>query len=1482
MSLELFHPVVQAWFTKRFGAPTDAQNAGWPSIAEGRCTLIAAPTGSGKTLAAFMVCLDRLFRRWLAGKLNDTTYVVYISPLKALSNDIQRNLETPLLEICETAEEMGLLPPQIRTAVRTGDTPQSQRQAMTRRPPHILVTTPESLYLMLTADRSRKTLRHVDTVIVDEIHALARDKRGSHLTLTLERLEAICEEPPTRIGLSATQKPIEEVACFLVGTSRVDDDGVPDCAIVNAGHRRHIDLEVLVPPSQLEAVCSNEQWGEVYDQLVELIQQHHSTLVFVNTRRMAERIAHRLTEALGEDVITSHHGSLSKDIRHSAEQRLKEGKLKAIVATASLEMGIDIGYIDLVVQVGSSRSIANFLQRVGRSGHSLHGTPKGRLFPLTRDEMIECLALMRSVEKGVLDRIEIPEAPLDVLAQQIVAEVAAEEQDEEELYQRFCRAWPYRNLTRKRYEDVLEMINEGVTRSIKTGAHIHRDRIHGKLRPRRGARISATTSGGAIPDMPIYRVLTEAENTVVGTVDEHFAVDSRAGDVFLLGNTSWRIVQIKGSDVLVQDAQGQPPNVPFWFGEAPGRTVELSQEVADLREEIAERIVAAAADPQRERIRVASQEGGLLESSFDQVDVETVNWVQQECHASTWAAVQAVRYVAAQHAAMGLVPTQTKIVFERFFDEAGSMQLVVHSPLGTRINRAWGLAFRKRFCRSFDFELQASADDDGIVLSLGPQHSFPLEDMFKMLSSTNGQALLEQALLAFPMFQIRWRWNATRSLAILRYMGGKKVPPHMVRFRSDDLLAAAFPDQVGCLENHAEDIKYPDHPLVQQTLHDCLTEGMDVERWKELLRKVEAGEVQFIARQTREPSPFAHERINANPYSFLDPAGLEDRRTRAVTTRRTLAPGEMKELGQLSPEAIATVRREAWPTARDIDELHDVLCSMIALPASQGEDWQNLFDRLVKTGRATSYVRDGHEPLWTATERLPVLLAALPGGKAVPEVTVPESVAKEMETHEARVELVRAVAPYLGPYSSEELAAAWGLDLASVHGACEAVEAEGVILRGQYSTQGSTNASDLQWCDRRLLARIHRLTVNGLRQQIQPVERDVFLRFLARHQQLQRETKSSGARGLTAVIQMLQGFEASAGSWERHILAARMDDYDGDWLDTQLGSGEMVWGRLRPPQANGEDTVSMASLRRSVPMAIMSRENVGWLIPDNRPSAEALARGNALDVLEALKQRGALFQQDIKILTKLLPAHLDEALRELAALGLITCDSFSSVRKIVGDGLVKKSRRRGSMATARAGRWSLFPGIVEEVSSEDYLHRWCQQLVARYGVIFRDLLHRETAAPSWAQLVPMLRRMERRGELRGGRFVKNVGGEQYGTEQAIYALRKLRDAPTTDPWVAVSGADPLNLAGVLTDDAKVPAIHSNTLIWQNGKLVAAKRGGEIQFHQDVPPDEQIEMQRALNAGRRLATRAELVGMPRPRANKPKGPTLRLPPAPTRP
>src|SRR5262245_29675691 len=1023
MSLHLFHPLIRQWFCGRFGQPTEPQLRGWPEIAAGKHTLTAAPNGSGKTLAAFLGCLDRLLRKWLEGKLPEGIEVVYVSPLKALSNDIQRNLETPLAEIAALAAEAGLGELPIRTAVRTGDTPAADRQAMLRNPPHVLVTTPESLYLLLTSGKSREKLRGVKTVIVDEIHALARDKRGSHLALTLERLNALCEHPPTRIGLSATQRPIEEIGTFLVGKS-------DSPSIINVGHARDLDLALEVPPTELAAVCTHDHWGEIYKQLTTLIQSHRSTLVFVNTRRMAERVAFRLTEQLGEEAVASHHGSLSRDIRLDAEQRLKAGKLKAIVATASLEMGIDIGYIDLVCQIGSPRAIATFLQRVGRSGHAVGALPKGRMFPLTRDELLECMALIRAVRRGVLDRIEIPEAPLDILAQQTVAAVAADEWDEEALFECFRRAHPFRNLKRESFDAIVKMLADGIKPGNKAGAYLHRDQINRRLRARRGARLAAITSGGAIPETAQFRVVTEPEQTFVGTVDEDFAVESLAGDVFLLGNSSWMIRHVRGDQVTVVDAHGAPPTIPFWLGEAPGRTIELSDELSALRRELAEKVNESVLegkvrkaecetrnDEQWDRVYERRISSSNAQSAIRNPQLaEPSAWLQSETHCCPFAADQALRYVAAQKAAVGRVPTGDEIVFERFFDESGGMQLVIHAPLGTRINKAWGLAMRKRFCRSFDFELQAAADDNGVLLSIGPQHSFPIDSLFGMLNSQNGRHLLEQAVLAAPMFGARWRWNATRALAVLRQNGGKRVPPFLQKFRSEDLLAAAFPETVGCLENHHGDVEIPNHPLVQHTMHDCLTEAMDVERWLGLLDKIKSGEVKLFPIETREPSPFSHQLLNAQPYAFLDDAPLEERRTRAVTTRRSLALEEVQDLSKLHPSAIAEVSEQAWPLVRDADGLHDALMSFVVLPEDEGQLWGEYFAQLGRAGRAAMVTLPDGARFWIAAERWPLVRAVYPGAAVRPSLELPATLEnQESSASDGRVEIVRGQIQFRGP-----------------------------------------------------------------------------------------------------------------------------------------------------------------------------------------------------------------------------------------------------------------------------------------------------------------------------------------------------------------------------------------------------------------------------------------------------------------------------------
>ena len=1437
MNAGVFHPLVERWFVDRFGSATDPQVRGWPEIAAGRDTLIAAPTGSGKTLAAFLVCLDRLVRRWLDGTLDDKTYVVYVSPLKALGNDIHRNLQQPLAEIAALAEEAGHGTMPIRASVRSGDTPAGERQKMLRRPPHILVTTPESLYLLLTSAKGRELFGLVETVIVDEIHALVRDKRGSHLALTLARLDALAGERPMRIGLSATQRPMDDIARFLVGTERIDEAGEPRCRIIDGGHARELDLAIELPPSELSAVCSHEQWAEIYARLTELIAEHRSTLIFVNTRRLAERVAHHLRELLGEEAVAAHHGSLSREIRQTAETRLKEGKLRAIVATASLEMGIDIGYIDLVCQIGAPRSIATFLQRVGRAGHSLGKVPKGRLLPLTRDELLESMALLRAVRRGRLDKIEIPEGPLDILAQQIVAAVACENWDETALWELCRRAWPFRNVTREQFDEIVGMLSEGIVPSIRRGAYLHRDQINGQLRARRGARLAALTSGGAIPETALYRVVAEPEDTFVGTVDEAFAIESLAGDVFLLGNTSWRIQYVRAGEVRVRDADGAPPSVPFWFGEGPGRTPEFSEEVSQLRQDLAEVVRAG---------HQASSAGGNGAALPD--------WLRSACGAEEHAARQALSYVDAQLAAIGLVPTCEEVVFERFFDESGGMQLVIHAPFGSRINRAWGLALRKRFCRSFDFELQASADNDGIVLSLGPQHSVPLEDLFKMLSARNIAALLEQALLAVPLFQVRWRWNVTRALVVLRQQGGKRVPPHMQRFRSDDLLAAVFPETVGCLENHSGDVEIPDHPLVRQTMHDCLHEAMDLDGLVALFERVAAGGVRFVARDTREPSPFSYELLNANPYAFLDGAPLEERRTRAVATRRTLSSDDVRDLATLDPAAVRRVCRDAWPVVRSADELHDALLSLVVIDAVEAVPWAAWLESLIESRRATRIDRPNRSDLWTAAEHWPAIAAAYPESTAEPSVTLPERLRKELERHEAITQMVRGRVEHSGPTTADRLAEFLSLPTEQVAASLGALEGQGLVLRGSFSQAPSaaTDGRPTEWCDRRLLARIHRMTMAGLRAQIRPVEPEVYLAFLARHHRLTGSLRWGGPVGAREAIAQLQGFELPAGAWESRVLAARMAQYDPAWLDSLFLSGEVVWGRMNPPRRDEDARPSAAGLSRVVPISLMLREDLPALLPEANGAPALPLRSGAQQVLAALSDRGASFFGELVRATGLLPTHLEEALRELAAAGQITSDAFAAVRVIAGEAKPRGRRRarRTNTAAAPVGRWSLFPGDVERAGPEAHVERWCRQLLARYGVVFRDVLVRETSAPAWHVLARVLRRMELRGEVRGGRFVAGVSGEQFALPESVERLREVRDAADCEPWIVVSAADPINLFGVITPGARVPATHRNALIVQGGQLVATRIAGVADFRQPVDEATQWTMRRAMTTGRR--------------------------------
>ena len=1416
----LFHPTVARWFRKAFGRATPVQEHAWPAIREHRDTLIAAPTGSGKTLAAFMAAIDDLVREGLAGDLPDETRVLYVSPLKALSNDIQKNLQVPLEGISEELAVDGHPEVAIRAWVRTGDTSSSERDRMRRRPPHIVVTTPESLYILLTSESGRKMLATVRTVIVDEIHALAGSKRGSHLTLSLERLAALCEQPPVRVGISATQKPIEAMAAFLTGHG-------DRCTIVDTGHNRDRDLALEVPSSPLSAIMANEVWDEVYDRLAELVEAHGTTLIFVNTRRLAERAARFLAERLGEENVTAHHGSLSREHRLTAEQRLKNGELKALVATASLELGIDIGDVDLVCQLGSPRSIAALLQRVGRSGHAVIGTPKGRLFPLSRDDLVECTALLQSVERGELDRIRIPAHPLDVLAQQIVAEVAGREWDEQALYECFTHAWPYRGLTRETFTEVLRMLADGyTTRRGRRGAYLHRDAVHGRLRPRRGARLVAMTNGGAIPDQFDYEVHLVPEGLRIGSLNEDFAFESLPGDIFQLGNTSYRILKIEQGRVFVEDAKGQPPNIPFWFGEAPGRTDELSESVSRLRAEASEQLDRG------------------LEPALD--------WARTGLSLPEAAAVQLVNYLGAAHVALGALPTQSRIVFERFFDETGDMHLVVHAPFGSRMNRAWGLALRKRFCRKFNFELQAAALEDSIVLSLGSTHSFPLEEVARYLNSHTVRQVLIQALLDAPMFGTRWRWNATISLAVQRNRNGKRVPAQWQRNDAEDLVAVVFPDQLACAENIPGDRQVPDHPLVNQTLADCLDDTMDITALEHFLARLEAGEVQVLSRDLAAPSPLADEILNARPYAFLDDAPAEERRTLAVRSGEVADLADAARLARLDPEAIQRVRDEAWPEARDLDELHDalVLLGFVTDQELQRESgWAAWAEELAETRRATRLVV-GKTGIWVAAERLAEAQAALPNAPMAPEIRPVLDGREPPEPADALRELIRSRLEGVGPVTVEVLAAPLSLRAVQVEAALLALEQEGFAMRGTYTGTGQT-----EWCDRRLLARINRYTLQRKRAEIQPASRQDFMRFLFRWHGLGLE-RGEGPEALEAALEQLEGFAVPAAAWESAVLPDRVQAYFPSMLDQLCTSGRMTWLRLAlpRPRTDGTEAPRGASPVRNTPIALVDRAALPAWQALAGPSGwtEADLSGGGARVYHALNEKGALFFVDLVRETGLLRTQVEDALGELVARGLVTADSYAGLRALIQPsnrrpGFAPKyrpRRRRQGAGVDAAGRWSL---VGTDAGEPDYaaLEHLAYTLLHRYGVVFRRILEREDVLPSWRELLYVFRRLEARGEIRGGRFVEGFAGEQYALPEAVDALKRVRKAEKDGDYVALSAADPLNLVGIVLPGERVPAVTHNRILFRDGLPVAFQTAGEIRFAEELDPQAQWQVRNLL-------------------------------------
>jgi ATP-dependent Lhr-like helicase len=1483
----IFHPAVAAWFARHFPEPTPAQAQAWPAIKGGEHTLIAAPTGSGKTLAAFLAAIDGLVREGLAGTLGDATQVVYVSPLKALSNDIQKNLEAPLSGIGAVLEEQGLPKVGIRTWVRTGDTPSSERQKMAKRPPHIVVTTPESLYILLGSESGRAMLSTVKTVIVDEIHAMAANKRGAHLALSLERLSALVDHKLLRIGLSATQKPIETVMRLLVG-----NDPASRARIVDTGHQRERDLSIEVPGAPLEAVMSGETWLEVYDRLQALIEQHRTTLVFVNTRRMAERVARALSERLGEAAITAHHGSMAKEHRLAAEQRLKHGQLRALVCTASLELGIDIGEVDLVCQLGSPRSIASFLQRVGRSGHAVGATPKGRIFPLSRDELVECAALLDSVRRGELDQLTVPDKPMDVLAQQIVAEAAAQDWGEQALFDLYKRALPYRDLTRDEFTAVLKMLAEGfTTRRGRRGALIHWDSVNHEIKGRRGARMTALTSGGTIPDLADYQVLLEPDNHIIGTVNEDFAVESLAGDVFQLGNTSYRILRVERGTVRVEDAQGQPPTIPFWLGEAPGRTDELSDAVSRLRRAVEVKV------------------------KRDSDNRPVVEWAMQSIGMPIEAAEQLVEYLASGVLALTAMPTKDTIVLERFFDEAGGQQLVIHTPYGSRINRAWGLALRKRFCRKFNFELQAAATEDNIVLSLTSAHSFELREVANYLHSNTVRQILIQALLAAPMFNARWRWVAGVSLALPRFQGGKKVPPQFMRMQAEDLVAAVFPDQIACAENLQGEREVPDHPLTNQAIGDCLHEAMDIEGLEAMLRRMEAGEIRVVAVDLTQPSPLALEVLSARPYAYLDDAPLEERRTQAVMARRWLDADSAADLGRLDAEAIERVRGEAWPEPANAEELHDALLWLGCVSdAEVTAEWRGWLQALAADRRVTrlefpsgdslrpltptplpqgergfgpaggdsvpsplagegqgegSTGLSGHS-IWVSAERLNQFKFVFPDAAVQPDIAAQDTA--PASRYEAVLEIVRGRLEGIGPVTVTALGEPVGLDAEAVQAALLALEVEGFVMRGRFTPGGNAE----EWCDRRLLARIHHYTIRRLRAEIEPVAPRDFMRFLFTWHRVTEETRAEGPDSLSLAIAALEGFEAPAGAWETEIIPARLKDYEPNWLDDLCLAGRVAWARLTPAAASkvgGKERERAGAPVRTTPVALMERKRASlWLSlagPGNalQPSPRAQA------VLDVLKAHGASFFDELTAESGLLRQQAEEALGELVSLGLVNSDSYGGLRALLVPadkrkpssipGGIPGARRRGRILPfdmENGGRWALMrrplEPVIDRAAREAAVEHMARTLLRRYGVVFWRLLSREANfLPPWRELLKVFRRMEARGELRGGRFVAGFAGEQYALPEAVGLMREIRKKPAKDEWVSLSGADPLNLVGIVTPGAKLSALTGNRVVFRDGVPVATLAASKVDYAPSLDAADHWEAKKRLlrsAASRQLA------------------------------
>jgi ATP-dependent Lhr-like helicase len=1335
-----FLPFVRRWFTATFSDATRPQREGWEAIASGRDTLIVAPTGSGKTLAAFLWALDHLHRLGMQRRLDDRVHVVYISPLRALNNDIEKNLREPLAGIRAAAAAEGLDLPEVRVAVRTGDTLAAARQAMTRRPPHVLITTPESLYILLTTQGFRPALAQARFVIVDEIHALMASKRGAHLALSLERLQALVEAGgagvrPQRIGLSATVRPVEDALAFLTGATAREP------ALVDAGFSRDLDVQVVAPVDDFLTATSDTVWDAALQQIAELVQAHRTTLVFAQSRRSAERLARDLNDRLPEGQVAAHHGSLSRRARLEAETRLKAGELRALVATSSLELGIDVGAIDLVVQVQSPRNVAAALQRVGRAGHLLSRTSRGRIVVTKGEELMEAAAVVRAIRERQLDRIAMPQAPLDVLAQQIVAAVAAESLEVDVLHQRFANAAPYYGLSRETFLEVVRAVAEPLPLEVKGIApRILWDRVNDRLHARRGSRFLALTAGGTIPDAGLYDVYVAETDLKVGTLDEEFVTESLPGDVFLLGSHAWKIAKVRADRVLVEDAQGMAPTIPFWKGEHPSRSWDLGLAVGRLRRDAADRLDAP----------------------------DFAAWAARETGVDTRAARAMHAWLVKAGEVLQGVADDEGIVVESFADEMGGRHAMIHSVFGMRINGAWGMALREQIRRRFGLLVEASHVDDGILLSFAPGQTPPApERLVTLVTPEELDALLGEALIGSPLFGTRFRHAAVRALFIPRMTRGQRTPAYLQRLKADALLESVRGQ--------------PDFPVVAETLRECFHDAYDVPRLKRLLERLHDGEAWTRHVDTPVPSPFVYPLLLAWDWAYLDTGHAEERRSDTVLMRKawSVAPGPLRadiiaaveaELQRTTPERRA---RDANELAAILDDLGDLAREEIADRVV--EDADGLIAALVAERRIAEIEFAGGRRTW-----IPATDATLYAGLAT----------------EAGLErLLLRVLRTRGPMAVEALAGRYGLAAEDVTPALQRLVLRGVVRHGPFVA----GAEGTQYVHVAVLDEVQRRQVHARRVPRPVAMAEQFSAFLLRRHHLHPAHRLVGPPGVLAALELLQGEDFPVRVWEQDLLPARVEDYQRDWLDRLGLSGEIVWTVFEPPdRARAASDPTRGERSRTGRVGAALRDNVGWLRDGGeRPELDPGTK----NLLLHLQLRGASFARDLARATGLDPVRVQAALWELFRAGMATPDTFSAIVAAAtlpraGEDRARGRRRRPQRGQARGpllhlppvGRWSAL-AEDEPLAPEERDEARAHLLLARYGVVAREL-----ARGDWATLRHVLLRMEYGGEVVRGYFVEGLSGEQYALEGALAELT----APGTrraEPHVLVNLVDPANLWG---------------------------------------------------------------------------------------